>query len=507
MTTELRPIDVLIVVVYVLGNLLIGVYFARRQVGLQSYFLGDRNVAWWLILASIVTTETSTVTFLSVPGVAFREGGNLTFIQLALGYVVGRILIAWLLLPQYFKGEILSAYQVLRQRFDARVQRAASGLFLLTRSVADGLRLYLTALLLHLFTGWPEAQAVLVLSLITIVYTYLGGMHAVMWTDLIQFAVKIGGALVAAGCILAWSPGGWAGLSEAANEAGKLTWLNPTPDPTVPYALWAGLIGGAFLTMATHGADQMMVQRYLCARSLGQARLALVLSGFVILAQFLLFLLIGVGLWYLHGAGVLELPEGVRADAVFGRFIVGSLPVGLRGLVVAAVLAAAMSTLSASLNSSATAFVVDFYRPLRPGKSEGHYLGFSRMMTAFWGVVQVGVALATQAISPQRGVVDNVLSVAGWSTGIVLGLFVLGSLRRPVSSGAAVAGVLSGAVAVTLVMRPWASEPLLAWPWYAAVGTLTTVAVALAAEAIADLRSAAKQPEEGARGPSGDGRA
>jgi SSS family transporter len=495
MSNELTRIDVLIVVVYVLGNLLVGVYFARRQVGLQSYFLGDRNVAWWLILASIVTTETSTVTFLSVPGVSFREGGNLTFLQLALGYIVGRVLIAWLLLPQYFKGEILSAYQVLRQRFDARVQRAASALFLLTRSVADGLRLYLTALLLHLFTGWPEVQAVLVLALITIVYTYLGGMHAVMWTDLIQFTVKIGGALVAAGCILAWSPGGWEGLAEAAGKAGKLTWLNPTADPTVPYALWAGLIGGAFLTMATHGADQMMVQRYLCGRSLGEARLALVLSGVVVLAQFLLFLLIGVGLWFLREAGMFEVPEDVRPDAVFGKFIVGSLPVGLRGLVVAAVLAAAMSTLSASLNSSATAFVVDFYRPLRAPQTERHYLAVSRLMTVFWGMVQVGVALAMQAINPQRGVIDNVLTVAGWSTGIVLGLFVLGSLRKPVSSGAAVAGVAAGAAAVTLVMRPWAEKPLLAWPWYAAVGTLTTVAVSLVAEALADRRSAAKRTE------------
>src|SRR5262245_8423144 len=256
---ELAWIDVVIVVLYVLGNLLVGVYFARRQVGLQSYFLGDRNVAWWLILASIVTTETSTVTFLSVPGISFRKDGNLTFIQLAIGYVVCRALVAVLLVPQDFKGEILSAYQVLRQRFDARVQRAASALFLLTRSIADGLRLYLTALLLHLFTGWPEAQAVLVLALITIVYTYLGGMHAVMWTDLIQFTVKIGGAIIAAACLVAWSPDGWAGIEAAARAEGKLAWLNLTFDPTKTDALWAGLIGGAFFTMASHGADQMMV--------------------------------------------------------------------------------------------------------------------------------------------------------------------------------------------------------------------------------------------------------
>jgi SSS family solute:Na+ symporter len=207
----MQGLDVAIVVVYVLGNLMVGVYFARRQVGLQSYFLGDRSVAWWLILASIVTTETSTVTFLSVPGVAFAEKGDLTFLQFPLGYVVGRVVIAWLLLPQYFKGEILSAYQVLRERFDVRVQRTASGLFLVTRSVQDGLRLYLTALLLSLFTGWDATLAVVALALLTAVYTYLGGMHAVMWTDLIQFTVKIGGALVAAGVILAMAPGGWPG--------------------------------------------------------------------------------------------------------------------------------------------------------------------------------------------------------------------------------------------------------------------------------------------------------
>jgi SSS family transporter len=479
---ELAGLDTIIVVLYVLGNLLIGVYFARKQAGLTGYFLGDRNIPWWLILASIVTTETSTVTFLSVPGVAYREGGNLTFLQIALGYVIGRVVIAVLLLPQYSKGEILSAYQVLQQRFDRRVQRTASGLFLLTRSVADGLRLYLTALLLHLFTGWSEVQAVLVLAAITALYTYLGGMHAVMWTDLIQFSVKIGGALVAAACIVAWSPDGWAGIAGAAQAQGKLDWLNSTTDPTVPYALWAGLIGGAFFSMASHGADQMMVQRYLCARSLGEAQLALVLSGVVVLAQFALFLLIGVGLWALNRFEVVHFPADIRSDAVFGRFIVEHLPAGFRGLVVAAVLAAAMSTLSASLNSSATAFVVDFYRPLRPGQTEGHYLGVSKGMTLFWGLVQVGVALTTLWVQPKDAVVDNVLKVAALTTGIVLGLFALGRFRRPVSSTAALAGLLGGAAAVAAV---FAATPL-AWLWYAPIGTLTTVAVALLASLFAD---------------------
>jgi SSS family transporter len=487
-------LDVAIVVVYVLGNLLVGVYFARKQVGLTSYFLGDRNVAWWLILASIVTTETSTVTFLSVPGESFKNGGDLTFLQLPLGYIVGRVVIAWLLLPQYFSGEILSAYQVLRQRFDVRVQRTASGLFLVTRSVADGLRLYLTALLLHLFTGWDETQAVLVLAAITAVYTYLGGMHAVMWTDLIQFAVKLSGAVVAALVIGSLAPGGWAAVADAASAEGKLRWLNFGLDLASDNIFLAGLVGGAVLTMATHGADQMMVQRYLCGRSLGEARLALVLSGVVVFVQFVLFLLIGVGLWALNGQGLLSLPEGARSDAAFGWFIVTTLPAGLRGLVVAAVLAAAMSTLSASLNSSATAFVVDFYRPLRPGRGERHYLRVSRGMTAFWAVVQVGVALATLALNPEQGVVKSVLSVAGWSTGIVLGLFVLGGFRRPVSSGAALAGVAAGFAAVTAVFGTKA----LAWPWYAPVGVLTTVGVGLAVDWVTGKRS---------DGPPGDGRA
>jgi Na+/proline symporter len=233
--------------------------------------------------------------------------------------------------------------------------------------------------------------------------------------------------------------------------------------------------------MASHGADQMMVQRYLCARSLGAARLALVLSGVVVLAQFALFLLIGVGLWALDRFEVLHFPADVRPDEVFGRFIVGSLPAGFRGLVVAAVLAAAMSTLSASLNSSATAFVVDFYRPLRPAKAEAHYLAVSKGMTLFWGLVQVGVALAALGMQGQRSVVNQVLTVAGFTTGMVLGLFALGRLPRPTSSRSAMVGLAVGFATVSAVW--WAGW--MAWPWFALIGTLTTVAVALAAEWVA----------------------
>jgi SSS family transporter len=476
MTSRLALIDVIIVVLYVAGTTLLGAWFARRQKSLQTYFVGDRDVRWWLVLVSIVATETSTVTFLSVPGLAFdRGGGNLAFLQLAFGYVIGRVVIAWLLLPQFLRGDLLSAYQLLRARFSPAVQRTASAIFLLTRCVADGLRLYLAALLLEEFTGWDVYSSVLVIGVATMLYTYLGGMQAVIWTDLIQFAVYITGALVAAGHILALVPGGAAGFLDVGAADGKFRLFVLRPDLTEPYTLWAGVIGGAFLTMATHGADQMMVQRYLCSRSLREARVALVSSGLVVLLQFLLFLLIGVGLYELWRQGTLTVPHDTSNDKVFGFFIVHFLPPGVVGLLIAAVLAASMASLASSLNSGAGAFVTDFYRPLRPGLGEGHYLRVSRVMTSFWGVTRIAVALAAVPLAGQTSVVNQVLKVAVFTTGVVLGLFLLGSLRRPVGSGAALAGLVVGLGAVVAL---WLGTPL-AWPWYAPVGTLVTVGVAL----------------------------
>lgn len=484
MSRQLSAVDLAIVILYLVGTTWVGLWFARRQRDVRTYFVGDRQVAWWLVLASIVATETSTVTFLSAPGLAFnRAGGNLTFLQLTFGYLIGRILVAWLLLPQFLQGELYSAYQLLRQRFDARVQRVASAVFLGTRTVADGLRLFLTGLLVRQFTGWNIEVAILVMGGLTVLYTLLGGMQAVIWTDLIQLAIYLLGALLAAGYILALLPEGMSAVWQTGQETGKLKVLNFSFDLRQPYTLWAGVVGGAFFSMASHGADQMMVQRYLCSRSLGQARVALVLSGVVIMVQFLLFLLIGVGLYTLYVNRVLAVPPGTGNDEVFGLFIINHLPIGLVGLIVAAVLAAAMSTLSSSLNSSASAVAADFYRPLRPGQSEEHYLSASRLLTLFWGVAQTSVALAAFWIGSERSIIDQVLAVAGFSTGLILGLFLLGSLRRPVGSGAALAGLACGFLAVLGLWLPsvW-GDTLLAWPWFAPVGSLVTVLVALGRE-------------------------
>ncbi len=508
MSPTLSPLDLAIVVLYIVGTTLLGAWFTRFQKDTRTYFVGDRNVSWWLVLVSIVATETSTVTFLSIPGKGYDPAtGDLTFLQLTLGYIVGRALIAWLLLPQYLRGELFSAYQLLRERFDVRVQRTASGLFLITRTVADGLRLWLTGLLLQQFTGWDIATSILVLGGVTLVYTYLGGMEAVIWTDLVQFVIYLTGAIIAAGFMLRLLPGGWDEFVRVNAAAGKFRLFDLSTAPTNAQTLWAGVIGGAFVTMASHGADQNMVQRYLCARSLASARTALVLSGVVVAAQFLLFLLIGLGLYALTRQGIMDLPPGTHNDAVFGVFIVNYLPKGLIGLVVAAVLASAMASFSSSLNSAANAVVADFYRPLRPHHSEATYLRIAKAMTTVVGVAKISVALlciplmtpggGASAYAASRSVVDQVLAVASVTLGLILGLFVLGSLRRPVRSGSALAGLVVGFVAAGgLWLSAALGHTLLAWPWLAPVGTLTTTFVALLVNAFG--------PAHATAGPTGN---
>ena len=478
---RLAPLDLAIIAVYILGMTLLGARFARAQKDLRTYFVGGRNVGWFLVLMSIVATETSAVTFLSVPGLAYKDGGNLTYLQLAFGYIIGRCIVAWVLLPMYMRGDLFSVYEVLKQKFGPTVQRVASGIFLLTRTIADGLRLFLTALLMQ-YTGLSIEQSILFVGVVTILYTYLGGMKAVLWTDLIQFAVKIAGAALAGVFVLRLLPGGWDQLVFEGKLADKfqLFDFDHVIDPKYPFNFLAGVVGGAVFSMASHGADQLMVQRYLCARTLGQARAALVLSGITVTVQFLLFLLVGVGMFALREAGLFPEAKDRRPDEVFGLFIVTKLPTGVVGVLVAAVLAAAMSTLSSSLNSSANALVTDFYRPLRPGRDERHYVFLSRIMTAAWGLAQMGVAILAYQSGSDKSVVEQVLKVAGLTTGLLLGLFVLGRMARPVSSAAALSGLLAGAAAVLGVWLPEAlGSPILAWPWFALVGSSVTVAVAL----------------------------
>jgi SSS family solute:Na+ symporter len=493
MTPHLSAPDLVVVFAYILAMTAMGAWFTRKQKDLQTYFVGGRNYGWFLVLISIVATETSAVTFLSVPGFAYSPAvpeknlpeGDFTFLQLSFGYVVGRCLVAWLLLPLYMKGELFSAYQVLKEKFGPAVQRVASALFILTRTIADGLRLYLTALVMQ-YVGIGIEGAIVLVGIVTIVYTYLGGMKAVLWTDLVQFAIKIAGAVLAVAFVVHLV--GWDEMVRIGESRGKFRVLDLSTDPAKAYTLWAGVLGGAVFSMASHGADQLMVQRYLCARSLGQARTALVLSGFTVLVQFALFLLLGVGLYAASALGAFDVGKATK-DEVFGLFIVTKLPTGIVGILVAAILAAAMSTLSSSLNSSSNAVVNDFYRPLRPKHSEKYYVALSRILTAVFGVLQMGVALFAHWSGSDRSVVERVLAVAGFTTGLILGLFLLGRMKRPVSSAAAIAGLVCGFLTVLAVWLPGAlGAPILAWPWFAPVGAGTTVMVALIVSATARSR-------------------
>ncbi len=475
---QLHTLDLIVLVAYMGGVLLFGWYFGRKQKDIRDYFLSDREVPWWALAGSIVATETSTVTFISVPAYAFAanargEGGNLTFLQLVVGYMIGRLIVVAIFIPLYFRGELFTVYQVLDKRFGGRVKRTAASLFLITRSLADGVRLFATALVLVALTGWADPTSILIIGVVTIVYTYLGGMSAVIWTDVVQLVIYLVGALVAAVILLTRIPGGWGEVVAVGNEFHKFQLFDFTMDISRSYTFWAGVIGGAFLTTATHGTDQLMVQRYLCSKNARQATLALLSSGAIIFAQFVLFLFIGIMLFvFYHHFPTLPPDVANRADRIFPHFIVTELPHGVVGLVIAAIFAAAMSTLSSSLNSSAATSLTDFYRPLLArNRTDTHYLRVSRGLTAMWGGVQIVVAIV--AISMQQRAVDAVLSIASFTNGPILGLFLLGALTRRVGRTGALAGVVTGIATMSFVW--WTLH--ISWQWYVLIGSLVTFAV------------------------------
>ena len=492
------PFDLAVVAAYLLLAIWGGRRLARGRTTLRDYYLTGRRMPWWAVAGSIVATETSTVTVISVPAYAF--GSNLTFLQLALGYLAGRVLVAFVLLPAYFGRDLLSAYQLLSARVGQAFGRGAAVVFLLTRNVADGLRLFATALVLAAMlttvtgavglAGLPQTPVVIfaiaVIAAATLAYTWVGGMTAVVWMDVVQLAIYLSGALVAAATLLAGLPGGAREAVAAAEEAGKLVMFDFAWDLRRDYTFWSGVFGGAVFTASTHGTDQMFVQRYLCSRSLADARLALVASGVFVFFQFALFLGIGVLLWSFYAAG--ESPalapivaEGaVQADRVFPLFLMTHLPTGLRGLVLAAVVAAAMSTLSSSLNSSAASTIGDFY--LGGGtagvQSEARALRASRWVTGAWAAVQVCVAVA--AIGVSQRVIDDVLTVQFFSGGLMLGVFLLSVLIARPTSGVGLAGLAGGLV--TIVSVSLLSD--LSWQWYVLVGSAATIGAGYAADRI-----------------------
>src|SRR6185503_16450461 len=410
--------DYLVIALYLVAITAFGSWFARFQKTTRDYFLADRSSPWWAICFTIVATETSTLSFIGVPAQTYT--GAMGFLQLAFGYIVGRILVSLLFIPAYFRGELVTSYELLQRRFGAPVKTAASAIFLVTRSLADGIRLFATALVIAVVTGVPVTWTVVLLGSAMIVYTVRGGASAVIWTDVVQMFVYIGGAGLVFWALLDRIPGGWSEVVSSGTAAGKFVVLSFSTDPKATYTVWAGLVGGIALTLATHGTDQFLVQRLLSARSQKEASLGLVLSGFIVFAQFTLFLLIGVMLftYYQH----VPAPVLGRVDEILPSFVVNTLTGGVAGFIVAAIVAAALSP---SINSMAAVTVSDFYvKFINPRATDAEQMRLARQSTIGWGIVQIAVGVAAQWMN--RSVLDAGLSVLSLASGPVLGAFLVG---------------------------------------------------------------------------------
>lgn len=464
----MRTLDLVVIVVYFVAVVATGLLLSGRQKDAADYFLGRRGLPWWAIMLSIVATETSALTVISVPGIASR--GNLTFLQLSFGYLVGRLGVAWLLLPGYFEGTQETAYQRLERRFGVATRRIASAAFLVTRALGDGVRVYATAIPLAIITSWSIPVGILAVGIVTIFYTWVGGLRAVVWVDVIQLVFYLLGA-VATVIVALNNP--VHSLADAWN-AGKLTVIDPAFSFTSTYTLWGGLIGGALLSAASHGTDHLIVQRLLASRDLPDSKRALIGSGVFIIAQFALFLFVGTTLW-MAGA---DRPD-LAADAIYPTFVVERLPAGIAGLVVAAILAAAMSTVSSSLNSLASASTHDFYAPLTGRTDAEHLLRVGRGMTLLWAAILVGGALLFK--NRNTPVVVLALSIASITYGGLLGSYLLGGLWRRTRQVDVVIGILAGVAFMIPVVLGFPVRILsgLAWPWFVPLGTAITVLVGM----------------------------
>lgn len=488
-------LDFTVLVAYLAGVTIWGAWLGRGQKGGTDYFLGSRSLPWWAVMLSVVATETSTLTFLSVPGVAYL--GSMTFLQLTLGYLAGRTVVALVLLPAYYRGELTTAYQLLQVRFGLGARRFTSGIFMITRLLADSVRLFATAIPLALITGWPYPASIVVIGVLTLVYTYFGGIKAVVWIDTLQMLLYLGGAVAAAVALQVGVAGGWSAILASASAAGKLHTFDFSFDLMQPYTFWAALLGGAFLSMASHGTDQLIVQRLLTCRDLKSSQKALIGSAFAIIVQFVLFLGVGLGLWVFYQGRAFDSP-----DQIFPTFIVQELPSGITGLLIAGVFAAAMSSLSSSINSLASATAYDYWAPFvgaggRSGEGaanaglagdvtntteaaavDARILRAGKLFTLVWAALLIGGAVLFIPLSKGTSAVEVALGIASLVYGGLLGAFALGVLTRRPGQWAAVIGVAVGIGLTTLLRNQ------MAWPWYALVGSVITFVTGLLVTAV-----------------------
>ena len=462
----LNRLDFAIIAAYLVGITLFGLRFRKRQRTLRDYFLAGRDIPWWAIALSIVAAETSTLTIISIPGLAYDT--NFTFLQVVVGYVVGRFVIAFVLLPHYFRGDLFTAYELIEKRFGPHLRTLTSGLFLVTRAAAEGVRVYAVSIVVSIALGTGEIASIAIITALTLVYTFEGGLAAVIWTDVVQTVIYVVGTLLGIATIVNFVPGGWTHIHQIAVAADKFRVFDFTPTFWKPYTFWAGVIGGAFLTTASHGTDQLIVQRLLAARGLRQSKAALLSSGAAILFQFGLFLLLGVMLFAYY---MVPSSHFGKADRIYPTFIVTHMPHGISGLLIAAILAAAMSNLSAALNSLSSSTMVDLYLRLHTQTDEQRRMRLSRISTLVWATVLF--ALAVLCLHRVSRVIEVGLQIASVAYGALLGVFLLGVLTHRANQLGAAVGMLCG-FAIEVYLWQFTVVPFTLWVM---LGTMVTFSV------------------------------
>jgi SSS family solute:Na+ symporter len=472
----MRLADLGVIAAYLILITWFGARFKESQRTLKDYFLGGRGAPWWAIAFSIVSAETSTLTVIGTPALSFA--GNFGFLQLIFGYLLGRIVIAILFLPQYFRGEMYTAYELMQRRFGRNVRKFTAGTFLVLRALAEGVRVFAVSIVISIILGTGEIASIALIVCLTLFYTFEGGMTAVIWTDVVQMILYVGGALISFFLMLQLIPGGWAHVLAVGGSADKFRVFDFRFSFSAAffhrnYSFWAGLLGGCFLTTASHGTEQLLVQRLLAAKNERESRLALFSSWVVIFFQFALFLTIGV-LLYVHYHDTAR-PAPSVPERSYPEFVWNNLPVGLAGLVIAAILAAAMSNLSAALNALASTSIMDFVKPLRPNYSEAYYLRLARWATVAWGIILFAVGLVARHWG---SVLEAGLSIASILYGALLGVFLLGVLTKRPGEWAAIIGMSAG-FAATLLFRSY-----VAYTWYVVIGSIVTFAVGYGASLI-----------------------
>ncbi len=479
---RIHPLDLAIVVGYLLGVTALGVWFRRGQQSAGDYFLGGRTTPWWALAFSIVATETSTLTIIGTPAIAYA--GNLAFLQLVFGYVIGRAVIVLVLLPGYFRGEYFTAYALIEKRFGPRMRAIAASTFLVTRAIAEGVRVSAIALVVSVVLGTSERAAVVLVIALTVLYTFEGGMKAVIWTDVAQLLLYLTGSAVTFFVLLHKIPGGWNEVTQVAAAAGnKLQVLDFSFAWATKYTFWSGVIGGTFLTMATHGTDQTIVQKLLAAKNERDSGKALVASGVIVLVQFTVFLLIGV-LLFVFAQHAPLLAAGDRTDKILPLFLVREMPPGLAGLLLASILAVAMSNASGSLNSLAASSVLDFATLRgRAAAEPAKLLRVARRMTLAWGLVLMAFGLVKWGPLLETG-----LTVASIPFGCLLGLFLLGTFDRRATASGALAGMIAGLAAILWIYK----FTSVAFTWFFMIGALVTLAVGAMASRVAGKNREAK---------------